>query len=295
MFIYNETTKPFSIEKGKDIGVIFRKVTKQQKDDNYKTIKTKKMHVLAHKTVLDEIDIEEKINNAVSTDEPVKVINKDSVVYFSKKDLSPFLTTLGKGKAMTLLVSINLLQGNKKIVSIDNPNIFILKGYIMAGELSLVASFVDQSKDLTISMLEGQDLVRYKFTYIEDEIILIKERSLNSTGITAPVGFKIKTYIPTQVTSAIVCYNKDKESLESLLSKEDREKHVIVDINNKTLEEELIKLKQDNYGAVTLFVDRNELDDETYKIYRKAITLCQKHLRIVMVLFKNNKIKKIKY
>ncbi len=296
MYIYNETTKPYSFKHGEEVSIIYRRATSNRPVEQNKTITSKRVHILAHESVVTD-SVKTNIENAVCTTEPMKITEKESVLYFSKKDLTPFVTALGNGKSTTLLVTLKLKDKNvsRRVVSIDNPYIFVLKSYVMGGELTVVSSFVEQSRNLTITLLEGNDLVKYTFKCIKGEIKLVKTVEKNTDGATGEKRFKPKSYIPSRMTHAVLCYGKDKESLEKIIPVDKKDQHSIIEITNKTLEEQLIHLKQDNYNAVTIFVDRAELDEEAYKIYRKIIGLTQKHLRIVMVTFNTGEIKKIKY
>lgn len=294
MYIYNETNKPYSYKEGKEVGIIFRKAVKGRTKEA-KFPKVKKVHLLAHNSVVDK-DFVNKINNAVETTNPVKITTKQNVLYFSKKDLSPFVTNLGEGCSTVLMATIKLRENNitRRIIDIEHPYIFLLKGYIFGGELTIAASFVEQSKDLVIRFLEGDNIVKYIFKNKNGRIELVKETTPNDKNITATKRFEVKTYVPTRLTHGVLCYGKDKKSLSKVIGKDKLEQHKIIEINNKTLEAQLLELKQDNYGAVTIFIDQSELNDAAQKIYRKVMKLTQTHLRIVMLAFNNGDVKKIK-
>lgn len=293
MYIYNETKLPYSVKKDGDVGIIFRRSSKGKTGDVNKQFKTKKVHVLVHETVLTP-ETEENVNKAVLTKEPIQVSNKPSVLYFSKKELSPFITSLSSDRSTRLMATISL-KGNRRIVSIDNPHVLLLKGYIMGGELTLIASFVDRSQDLTITFVENKKLIKYIFSHSKGEITLKVTEEDNVNNIKPERGFKINTYIPTRMTYCVLCHKKDREALETIIPEEKRKQYKIVEFTNKTIEEELIHLKQENYSAITVFINKPELDDEAQKIYHRSITLSQKRLRVVMLAFNNGEIKKIKY
>lgn len=299
MYIYNETNIPFTFEGGKEISLINKKTI--QKDE--KNFKSRQLHLLLHESITQDSNIKEKIAAAVNTPQPVKIVDKEICIYFSKKDCSPFITVKKSHQAEApkiLLVNLQLPRDGR-VTLLENPNVFILGGHILDNQCVLALSFVKNSKPLVIEIFDRKDndnrFIDYEIKVENDNIVVKKDvRKLYANIKYYPPKLRLKPYIPSKPTACIMCYGKDRNSLDKVISEDKKGIHHIVTINsNKTMEEEFIKLKQDNYGAATIFIDKSEFDEEAQKIYRKVITMAQKHLRIVILLFNNGNIKKIKY
>lgn len=307
--IYNEMATPWILggkdTNKQDIGVIFRKTLKNIGTDT----KIQKAYMLADKDYLDNSNTIECLNKSVNMkdcSEATVVIDKASALYFSKKDLSPFITNKSVVESNTsslahmFLASISIK--GKKIIKIDNDCIFILKGYTMSGELTLVTSFTEKSGSLIIDMLEGKGVIRYIFRLVNGRIVkeiipAISKEEYEKTNKVINIidNFKVRKYVPLRKTHVIIVHEKDLEVAETLISREERTKHEIVVVNRATLDDAIEKLRAENYGAVTLFINSPYRTEETNKIYGNMSKRLDKSFRIIYNVFNTGKVARVKF
>lgn len=293
MYIYNETKTPYVYEGEKSTVVISRDLKIERAGE---AVKTKRTHILAHETVLTE-NFKDEINQIVETKTPVKVSASDTVLYFSKKELVPYVTTIGDGKSTMLMATISLYRNNirRQIVDIKHPFIYLLKGHVFKGELTVVASFVDSSQDLKIRMLEGNNIITYLFRLVDGEIQLTVEESENAEGVRPTRGFYVKNYVPTRLTESIIVMEEDIEALQAIIPEEKRHRHSIIAMTDKTMSTKIRELVASHYTAATIFVNAPEYTEEVRSQLSTILSLpVSSRLTTILIAYNTGKIERLR-
>lgn len=285
MFIYNETSIPFSLESGSNnIGLIYKNLEKHKNDKIYK----KRNHLLLKHEVIDTID-ENKLKEIVNTVEPVKIMDNSIKVHFCKKDLAPIISIAdeGAGNSANLLLASIKFSPDKKIIGIENHKILLLNSMIFGNDFIFSASFTNQSRKLVINIYDSKEnkLLKYIFEYKNNQIttsILVRDRIIKT-----PKAVKIKTYVPNYVTQNIIAYHQDMDMFNKTYEhqQELKIKLMVHSVDNKCIESTLVKLKENNIRAITIFVNSDKITDEVKRIYNKLFALTNKHCAKIIILF----------
>ena len=220
------------------------------------------------------------------------ISDKNSTIVFSKKDYNPFVSEKSQQLKDILLISIRL-QG-RRVIDISNDNTFILDGYIMGGELSLIASLNNFENSLSIKLLSEAtgDVTVYTFGRNEDnKLSMTVDNRKADDAEKAQEKLKIKKFRPSRPTHAIVVYKKDLEQLQQVV---DTKNHNVVEISKQNMEQVIEELKSQNYKAVTLFVNADEITGVTKKIYGAAMVKFNKEFKTYYELLNTKRVRKVK-
>ena len=150
--IYNETKTPWGLKViDNKVNCFFKEKTYTKKDENLTKKIKNSIHILAYSTLFEN---QPDMTKLVSMSKPEVISDKNTTIIFSKKDFNPFITEKAEPVKDIVLISIPLY--GRKVVNISNENIFILEGFILSGELNLIASINDKSKKLGITLFDGK-------------------------------------------------------------------------------------------------------------------------------------------
>lgn len=293
--IYNNTDSAWSTN------VLNEKVTCLFKEKVYerrgqeKPVK-RSIHIISYTSLFDE-GLENSIAQ-VNMTEPKVITDKNTTIIFSKKDFNPFITERPEHLKDILLLSLDLK--GRKIIEISNENIFVLEGFILGGELSLIASLNNQENTLNIKLFDkvNNKIDVYTFGKSEDGFC-VKQATEVPTGNEGTAEFMLKKFRPAKPTFTILTYSQDSENLQPLV---DANTHNIVEVSKKNMDEVVQSLHEEKYKAVTLFVNSNEFGDTEKKIYGALLKRLipfktEKSIRfkVVYILLANGKVIKRKF
>lgn len=255
--IYNESRTPWGLKiLNNKVNCFFKEKTYKRK--NVEKIVKKSVHILAYTTLFEnELDM----SKYVSMDAVEKLSDKNTTIIFSKKDFNPFITEKAEPVKDILLLTISLK--GRKIVDISNENIFILEGFILGGELNMIASINDLTKPLNITLYDETRDEYDVYSFSSENGLCKSSYKLNENNDDKK-QFRLRTFRPARPTYTILTYPQDIEKLQTIV---DFNNHNVVEINNKNINEVTDNLLDQNYKAVTLFIDSEQFDDNENKIY----------------------------
>lgn len=295
MYIYNETKLPYVYEEGAKKTNVLSRIVSLKKEDN-KIIK-KRSHILVHDSIKTEKFVS-NIKKAVSTKYPVCVSDNKEILYFSKKELVPFVTSLGENECKTLLATIKMFGADgtrRKLVDIKHPFIYLLKGHLFKGELTVIASFTDESKDLRIRLIEGDKLVTYVFKLVNGKIKLNVKEQQNTEGVQPAQKVSIKNYVPSRLTYLVLAFDEAADVIENGEFKNKHGRHSVIKTTSKTLSKTLDEIVAQQYKAITLFVNESEFNDEVSKQASMLLTMPQaKELKNVLIAYNTGKVERLR-
>lgn len=301
--IFNSTRYAWKIKiiEGKIACFYKDKIYNKKINDTEKKIK-KSAHILAYTSLFP--DKVPDLDTFVNMKTPQVLTDKNTTVIFSKKDFNPFVTEKNEPVKNILLVSVPIRKGYK-VTDIFTEDVFILDGYILGGELTLIASFNSDKAKMKVTTFDPKTnhVSGYTFSASTDgikvttDINTVTEEKKEEFKNMKP--FKLKVFRPAKPTYTILVYRQDKNKLQNVI---DVNKHNVVEITNKTSIDTIKNLLKENYKAVTIFVDAEEFGQTQQKIYgnllRKLFTTSvdKKKMNIINLLLNNKKIiKKKKY
>lgn len=221
------------------------------------------------------------------------ISDKNSTIVFSKKDYNPFVTEKSQQLKDILLITLRLR--GRKVIGISNDNTFILDGFIMGGELSLIASLNNFENSLSINLLNDAtgEVTVYTFgRNVEGNVLCmdVATRKAEQTELEAE-RIKIKKFRPSRPTHTIIVYKKDLEQLQQVV---DTKNHNVVEISKLDMDKVIEELKDQKYKAVTLFVNTDEITGVTKKIYGAAMVKFNKEFKTYYELLNTKRVRKIK-
>jgi hypothetical protein len=235
-----------------------------------------------------------KLEHLTNMTEVGLVSNITTSVMFNRKDYSPFIINKDISPKDILLISLDLKA--KKIVEISSENVFLLEGFLMGGELSIIATLNNKQSTLNVKLLDSDrdKVVTYTFSVDpEKNKFYVDLDEMKADCKPEDIQFKLKRFRPAKPTYAIITHTKDTQKLKSIV---DPEKHYIVEITKQNIDSVIEKLAgEEKYKAVTLFLNTDEVTDTTRRMYGSIITKLQEQFRIYYEMLNTNKIIKAKY
>lgn len=294
--IYNETSTKWAGNKLNEKAVCISKV----KEYKYKNRNERKSaHIITYATMFEndiEANLFEKLKTCIKMKDIVTLTDKTSTtLLFSKKDYNPFITERTRNLKDIFLVSIDLR--GRKVLSVSTENVFILEGYILGGEFTVIASVNSPDDCLKIKLYDStkKKVELYVFgKNAETGALFVNISDEPLAGDEEETKYYFKKFRPAKPTHTIFVHKKDKEALLKVLPRP--ELYNIVEITKMTLEEEVKKLLDQHYKAVTFFMDTDDVNDATAKkIYRNFIIEISKRFRLYYEMLNTGKILKTKY
>lgn len=298
--IYNETRTNWETKTINENVVCFSKRKELLNAEGKPMIKTS--HIIAYKDIFGDDDYVTKLLNDIAYNDAyinMKNINTvpiDTSIVFSKKDYDPFITKGGYKTKDIILISIKL--NGCRILEFSNENTFILDGYISGGELTLIVSLNNFENNFSIKMLTLRgDIKEYNFgrNVIENKLFVTKGYRDAATDEVKEsfkeTSFMIKKFRPSRSTYTIVAYEKDLDKLKELV---DETKYNIVTINKTNIDAVIEGLKSQNYKAVTLFLNTDDVTSLTKRIYNSAMFKFYKNFNVYYELLNTLKVNKTK-
>jgi len=290
--IYNGSKTPWATSKVSDKVLCLFKSKEYPKDGQ---VNKKSAHIIAYNTLfgstLDNA-LTSILNGYVNMKTMETLTDKSTTIIFSKKDYNPFVTERTKQLKDIFLITLSLR--GKRVIDISNENTFLLEGFIMGGELTVIASLNNFENTLQIRLLDSVQAKVVVYTFRRDgenNKMGMTVHTVDAVEADFEASFSMKKFRPSKPTHTIICYRKDKEQLLQVV---DTTVHNIVEISKTTMEQVIKQLKDENYKAVTLFVNDSEVNSVTKKIYGAAMVNLSKNFKTYYELINTGKVRKIK-
>lgn len=274
IYIYNETNTPWAYSKLTDK---YSRFTVAKKVDESKT-----RYMNLSSTVMPIENIESYVNM-----DSVDTLYTGTIgLMFQKRDCSPMLTTTTKFSKDIVLMNLNLKGSVIKAINSDTMN--VINYMIAKGELSLVLSGEETGNNNVEIVLHNDKeklTTTYKFTKEGGHYLV--EVIVEETGETlAAPNFKIHKFRPNRPTHAIVVHESDDEYFENA-QPVPVDRHVIYHYRDTNVDDIIGLLKKDKYNAVTLFVNKSELENNEQI---KNFTAFKKAFAVVNILLNTKKV-----
>jgi hypothetical protein len=191
------------------------------------------------------------------------------------------------------LISIDLK--GRKVLDISNHNVFLLESFILGGELSMIASLNNFEDTLDIKLFDDARKKIVVYTFGRDvntnalyTKITVRDKIENEEELV----FMPKRFRPAKVTYTIIVHSKDKEQLQKVV---DTQNHNVIEVTKNTMDTAIQQLIDENYKAVTLFMNVESIDETAKKIYGALMTKLSTKFKVFYEMLNNGKIIKIKY
>jgi hypothetical protein len=297
--IFNQSKTPWTLkEVGKTIS--FSKTKEYNRDKNNPTKKIKKSaNILVYKSLFDENESMDSltltINKCVSMDTMQTIVTKNTSIYFNHKAYSPYVAESTERNMKDVFLVTLQLRG-KQVIEISSTDVFLLEGFVLGGDLTVIASLNDFKQSFFITLLDNstKKITNYVFgrdgegkpfmdTYEDDY-----EDPENETK------FILKRFRPAKPTNAILVHNKDLDALKTTLG-DNFEKHNVQVFLKNTLEEKIEALLAEKYTAVTLFVNTPRITDDVVTKFYDPIRQNSNRFKLWFDLLSNGKVVKTKY
>lgn len=275
IYMYNETNTPWTYSAITDR---YARFTVAKKVDEMKT----RYFNLASTTLAIE-----NIESYVNMDSVDTIYSGTVGLLFQKRDCAPMVTTTTKYAKDILMMNIQL--NGSVIKSINSTTMNVINYMIAKGELILVVSG-DDNTDNTIEIVLHNNREKNVTTYVftKNGNTYNVETYTEETGeILSSPNFKIYKFRPSRPTHAILVNDGDDGDYFDNNKLVQPDRHVIHYFNDENIGSVIDSLKKDKYNAVTLFVNKEELDNGEQLAHFPAI---KKAFAVVNILLNNKKV-----
>lgn len=288
IYLYNNTSKPFTLTEGQKFSSIGTMREIDNKGD--KVVKKYASVPFSGKKQPKAIDLDKYVN----MNTPVRVHEMNTNVFFNKKTAAPYIVTGAKNVKDIFCLGIDL-KGSI-VTNVGGYGSYVLDRFIAKGSLCAIISLSENCTEFFVTVHNNRDResIQYKFVRTDNGWRNEISRSKDEEDLDTP-SYDIRRFRPSHVTEFVLVRERDKEFMDKLgiVESNDRDNYNVYEYTGREMLDDIIEaVLAEGYTAVTLYVRDISVSGKYYKHYVEDIEYLQEQFSAVNILL-NNKAKPI--